>query len=405
MLQSPEFILETNAKTRRDQTSSPQPSRRRDYLDGVRAVAALWVVLSHVWIIPCGLAARDTWLGRLTNWTLYSHFAVDIFIVLSGFCLILPVARDGELRGGAARFFGRRAWRILPPFYAALALSVGVSLLILALEHHALQINRPALLANVFLVQDLFPLLNIFNGPFWSIAVEWRIYFLFPMLVWALPKYGKRGVLLLATLAGGAATLALMRLHPEMIMACPWYLLLFALGLCAGSLSAQRSRRGNRQICLLVCAVSAAGVAALVHAHPITTLGGSDFGSYLPLIDPVAGVGVASLLLLASWAPQRFSLLSWRPLVTLGTFAYSLYLAHMPCLLLFNTLLRVFAPTLTDPLHRAYALLLTLPLVIGLAQLFYLAFEKPFLSRRRAEIIRAEQNQTELRNCIESLSG
>ena len=378
MLQSPAFLPEKISNQTR---LSPAPGHR-DYLDGVRAIAALWVVLSHLWIIPCGLAARDSWLGRMTNWTLYSHFAVDIFIVLSGFCLILPVARDGHLRGGALHFFQRRARRILPPFYASLAISVGIFLMIQALSHKSLQISTQALLANVFLVQDIFQPLNVFNGPFWSIAVEWRIYFLFPLMVWAIPKYGRRGVLVFAAIAGGAATLALLRLHPKMMLACPWYLLLFAMGLSAGLLSAERSRRGNRQRCLAVCVISIAGLAALIHAHPITAHGGTDFGSYLPVIDTVAGFGVAAFLLSASWAPERFPLLSWPPLVTLGTFAYSLYLVHMPCLLLFSKLLSAFAPAVTAPLHRVFALLFTLPLVIGLARLFYLAFEKPFLSRR-----------------------
>lgn len=351
-------------------------------MDGVRAMAALWVVLSHLWIIPCGLNARDNWLGRVTNWTLYSHFAVDVFLVLSGFCLILPVARSGELSGGAVAFFLRRARRILPPFYAALFFSLGIFLVIQALGHQALQISRPALLANVFLMQDVLPSQNVFNGPFWSIAVEWRIYFLFPLMVAALPRCGRRGVLLLSALAGGAATAALLRWHPEMFLACPWYLGLFASGLCAGSLSTERPRRGEKAWCQFAGLLSLAGLAALVHAHPITALGGSDFGSFLPVIDTVAGAGTAALLLLISRSPHCFPLLSWRPLVILGTFAYSLYLVHMPCLLLLNALTTAFGPAWHDPLHRVLVLALALPLVIGLARLFFFAFERPFIKRR-----------------------
>ncbi|MGI4791718.1 MAG: acyltransferase family protein [Janthinobacterium lividum] len=389
MVQSPAFL----PKTILNETRSRPTGGHKDYLDGIRALAALWVVLSHLWIIPCGLAARDTWLGRLTNWTLYSHFAVDIFIVLSGFCLILPVARDGELQGGVLRFFLRRAQRILPPFYAALAISIGIMLAVQALGHHALHINRVALAANVFLVQDVFQPLDIFNGPFWSIAVEWRIYFLFPVLVWVLPRYGKRGVLLLAGLAGGVATLMILRVHPEMVLACPWYLLLFALGLCSGSLSMGKNRRGDRQRCFAVCLVSLAGLAALIDAHPVTTHGSRNFGSYLPLTDTVAGLAVAAGLLSVSWSPQNFPLLSWPPLVTLGTFAYSLYLIHMPCLLLFSKLLTVYLPAWHHPLQRFSALALTLPLVITLAWLFFLVFEKPFIRQRRKELSGGQQTQ------------
>ena len=359
----------------------PTPAHQ-DHLDGIRAVAALWVVLSHLWIIPCGLDARETWLGRLTNWTLYSHFAVDIFIVLSGFCLILPVMTNGGLRGGALGFYGRRAWRILPPYFAALALSVGALLARQALGSKPLHLDQAALLANTLLVQDIFPAANVFNGPFWSIAVEWRIYVLFPVLVWLLTQRGKRAVLMAAGLMALAITALLMWAQPGPVLSCPWYLGLFALGLCAGALSAGRSRRGNRQRCGLVWMVCLAGVAALVRAHPVTTRGGQDFGAYLPLTDTFAGVGVAALLLLLSWSPGLAGLLSWKPLTTLGGFAYSLYLVHMPCLLLFSTLFSVYLPSARQPLPRFGLLALTLPLVIALARLFFLAFERPFLRRR-----------------------
>ncbi len=354
----------------------------RDYLDGIRALAALWVVLSHLWIIPCGLHARDTWLGRLTNWTLYSHFAVDIFIVLSGFCLMLPVVRDGELRGGAWGFYGRRAWRLLPPYYAALALSVGALLGRQALRGMPLRVDVSALWTNLLLMQDLKPAGNIFNGPLWSIAVEARIYLLFPLLLWVLWRWGKRGVLLAAGLLGGAATVLLQRFHPEMALACPWYLGVFALGLCAGALSGERSRLGNRQRCGLMVFLCLAGVAALVHAHPVTARSGADFGAWLPVTDTVAGIGIAAALLLGSWAPGGAPWLSWRPLTTVGKFAYSIYLVHLPCLLVVNTLFSVYFPQFRQPLTHFYALALALPPTLGLCYLFHLAFERPFLRKR-----------------------
>ena len=270
MLEAP--VLDAQARVLSQTAPNVIPSRpaagHRDFLDGVRAIAALWVIASHLWIIPFGMNAHDGWLGRLANWTLYSHFAVDIFIVLSGFCLILPVARAGALSGGAWQFFRRRARRILPPFYAALGLSVLVSLAMEALEHQALHVDRQALLANLLLVQDLFLKLNIFNGPFWSIAVEWRIYWVFPLLVWLLPRCGRRGVLLVSAFAGGAATLALARWQPEMFLACPWYLLLFALGLCAGSLSAERPRRGEKAWCEGIMLAGLGLAAMLISLHP-----------------------------------------------------------------------------------------------------------------------------------------
>ena len=361
-------------------------SGHRNFLDGVRALAALWVVISHLWIIPFGMNAHDGWLGRLTNWTLYSHFAVDVFLVVSGFCLVLPVTRSGGLEGGAWTFFRRRARRILPPFYAALGLSVAAMLGIQRLEHHALSVSTPALLANALLAQDLLPDWNVVNGPFWSIAVEWRIYWVFPLLVWLLLRGGRRRVLAAAALAGGMITLALLRWRHDMLLASPWFLLLFAAGLCAGSLSAQPPRRGERAWCERVGLISLATAAALVHAHPITLGGGKDFGDWLPVIDAVVGVGAAAGLLWVSRSPRRLPLLSIKPLAGLGSWSYSIYLIHMPCLLLLDALVTAYGPAQWDPLHHVFVLALLLPLVLGAARLFFLAFERPFLSRPKRQL-------------------
>ena len=360
-------------------------SGHRAYLDGLRALAALWVVLSHLWIGEFGMNAHRGLLGRATNWTLYSHLAVDIFIVLSGFCLILPVARDGgTLRGGAWVFFGRRARRILPPFYAALGLSVLAFLAMQLMVHQPLHIPLLALGANLLLLQDLFLRLNIFNGPFWSISVEWRIYFLFPLIVWGMARGGWGVVLLGAALLGGGLTLALFRWHPEMILACPWYLLLFTMGAWAGYQSeTARGVFSSRRVWAALAALSAVCLAWLLWQHPITPQGGSDFGLHMPMIDTAAGLLTASCLFLMGRASGPVPVLSRRPLAALGTFAYSLYLVHMPALTLLRHGLDVWLP-LETPLMKVVLTAACLPGVIGLAYLFFLAFERPFLRRRPA---------------------
>ena len=62
-----------------------------DFLDGLRACAALYVVFHHAALNlpegsiagPLNVALRKA-LGQ-------GHYAVDVFIVLSGYCLMLPV--------------------------------------------------------------------------------------------------------------------------------------------------------------------------------------------------------------------------------------------------------------------------------------------------------------------------
>src|SRR5437016_5916610 len=108
---------------------------RLDFLDGLRGLAALYVVLSHVYSEITwngGAAHLSHTLLHLLKPLSYGRYAVDVFIVLSGYCLMLPVARsaDGKLRGGAGEYLKRRARRILPPYYAALALTLALAALV-----------------------------------------------------------------------------------------------------------------------------------------------------------------------------------------------------------------------------------------------------------------------------------
>jgi peptidoglycan/LPS O-acetylase OafA/YrhL len=96
------------------------------HLDGIRALMALYVLLSHAKYQVYDSGGGTHGLAKLICRSLeFGHFAVTMFIMLSGFCLTLPVLKNnGVLRWGAVEFFKRRAIRILPPYYFALALSL-----------------------------------------------------------------------------------------------------------------------------------------------------------------------------------------------------------------------------------------------------------------------------------------
>src|SRR5690349_21937904 len=88
-------------------------------LDLLRAIAIVWVMLFHSFIVG-GLGADFEWLSRF-GWA-----GVDIFFVLSGYLIgaqvLEPLARAARL--DFARFYARRAWRILPAFAVVLAVYV-----------------------------------------------------------------------------------------------------------------------------------------------------------------------------------------------------------------------------------------------------------------------------------------
>ena len=102
------------------------PRRRLAGLDGVRGLAALFVVVNHVFLRAFPGYPVDhapLWAG----WFIYGRFAVVVFIVLSGFSLALSPARHGWRLDGISQFALRRARRILPAYWAALAFSLAVA--------------------------------------------------------------------------------------------------------------------------------------------------------------------------------------------------------------------------------------------------------------------------------------
>jgi len=110
-----------------DSLAAPSTAQGRPqlaYLDGMRGWAALFVVYHHTWqfvVTRPDVASLPRWFTAMTVFK-FGQYAVPVFIVLSGYCLMLPAARSlhAELSGGVATFLKRRARRILPPYYAAL---------------------------------------------------------------------------------------------------------------------------------------------------------------------------------------------------------------------------------------------------------------------------------------------
>ena len=114
---------------------------RIEWLDGVRALAAIYVMLHHIYLhVFPGFPESPGPFGL--GWLMYGQLAVVVFIVVSGFSLGLAPARGGNrLKDGASGFFQRRAWRILPPYWVALLFSLAVA--------HFLLVEAPGREVNV----------------------------------------------------------------------------------------------------------------------------------------------------------------------------------------------------------------------------------------------------------------
>jgi peptidoglycan/LPS O-acetylase OafA/YrhL len=359
----------------------PAPTARTErivWLDGVRGAAAMFVVVHHVWLASWPSYPKDDgpwWLGGL----LYGQLAVAVFIVVSGFSLALAPMRDeGRLRHGKSGFLRRRAWRILPAYWAALVVSTVITALVLRPDLGVTDISK-AFAVHGLLLQDVVGSQSP-NGAFWSIAIEWQIYFLFPLILWLGRKRGLEAAVLCTVAVVFVAHLAagVGGRFSKIDDLTPQFLALFALGILAVKLGRTRTDVGMRRGigALAVVALLAVVVGAIA-------LGSVWMVGHFFWVDLVFGLAAAcGLYVLSSGGagPLR-RVLGSRTMLRLGLFSYSIYLLHSPILGVLNK--DVVGPMDLSPLARFGVLIaIGVPLVLGLCYAFHLVFEAPFLRHR-----------------------
>ena len=347
-------------------------------LDGVRGLAALFVVVNHVFLraFPGYPVDRAPfWAG----WFIYGRFAVVVFIVLSGFSLALAPARHGWRLDGVCRFAYRRARRILPPYWAALAFSLAVAWLLVPQPGQGTP-DAKSVVVNGLLVQNLVGAPSP-NRSFWSIAVEAQLYVVFPLLLLMVRRCG--ALLMVATVTLVVATVGIVGPHVSgmdvfVIQSPPDLAALFAVGvLGAGIVGASGARRSWPW----------AGIALAAAAPVLATIWwqGSVWAlDHLFWVDLAFGPAVACLLAaLATGHPASLlRLLDTRAMRSLGSSSYSLYLTHGPIVVVVYELVVAGRVRQGVPAFLV-SLALVVPLTIVFARVFAAVFEVPFSARSR----------------------
>jgi len=390
--------------------AAPQaaPRLRLDYLDGLRGLAALYVVLHHAYYGLTQEAALPSTVAHLTYWLFLGRSAVDIFIVLSGYCLMMPVVRAGTgfSPGGIVDFVRRRARRILPPYFGALLLSLLAIAFVPALRAAppqslwatALPVWSPGvLLSHVLLIHNFSPGWHSkIDYPMWSVATEWQIYFLFPLLLLPVRRRAGMWAMLLTAFVVGVVPLALF--FGRFSGVAPHFLGLFALGMAGAEINFSANVALLRLRDTLPWGLLAG---ALVVILGLVSVKHSDWYLFLAVKDMVVGATTACLLLFctrhltrahdvqnghadshfsARPSPPILRVFESRAAVSLGAFSYSLYLVHAPILAVCQSVLRPFH--LSPTIALALMLGIAVPLAVAGSFLFHLAFERPFLTRR-----------------------
>ena len=337
----------------------------RREIDGLRALAVVPVILFHA-----GFGfVRGGFVG------------VDVFFVISGYLITGIILADlASGRFSIARFYERRARRILPALFLVMAASLPFAwwwLLPSDLKEFAQSlIAIPLFVSNILFLRksgyfdtaaELKPMLHT-----WSLAVEEQFYLLFPlllMLAWRLRRNWLLALLLgiaLASLAGAQwGTLH----HP---MASFFLLPTRAWELAMGaSIACYRQHRGDPTNAPATApwVTQAASLAGLILILS-STLSYSEATPFPGLYALAPTAGAALVILHASPRTLVGRLLGSRPFVAVGLVSYSAYLWHQPVF----ALARQGASAPLGPIPMAALSLLSL----GLAFLSWRLVERPF---------------------------
>ncbi|MEX2049010.1 MAG: acyltransferase [Gemmatimonadota bacterium] len=152
----------------------PPPQQRFLFIDGLRGVAAMMVVLFHFNEALSDAVTFPAWIVAVLR---HGDLGVDVFFVLSGFVIAFSVRNGVHTPAYLARFALRRSIRLDPPLWATIVLELVLIQLVLALfpEQGTPIPTMGQTLANMTYVQVLLGIPSIVP-VFWSLTYEVQFY-------------------------------------------------------------------------------------------------------------------------------------------------------------------------------------------------------------------------------------
>jgi peptidoglycan/LPS O-acetylase OafA/YrhL len=283
--------------------------KRFPALDGIRALAAVMVVVFHF----AGPA-----YARLNGW-----IGVHLFFVLSGY-LITTLALREEARNGKISlrdFYLRRIFRIMPVYYVVLFLVIGFAWL--RGEYRAMALDTVLVKYLTFMNEWVPP--GMMYGHTWTLGVEQKFYLVWPALMFTIGAFTLKRRL--------PMTLALLALAfvghftmPAQLSSAAYYMIIFG---CLLAL-VLHNPKGFALLRPLTHPLAAFPIGIIVVAVQlnIDQIDAALVEGGTKGMIPVALYGLAVALFVVatlSRGPVSWAL-STRPMVFLGERSYSIYL-------------------------------------------------------------------------------
>jgi peptidoglycan/LPS O-acetylase OafA/YrhL len=349
----------------------PVVKDRIAYIDGLRAVAVLSVLFFHAGV-------HDPLVQHAKNAVSFvlqqgSH-GVELFFVLSGFCLAYPSlsklyaprTADFNVPGYAAR----RLIRIVPPYYAAIVLFLGLAFTLTRLHAPLPEGMDPQAFTLPLILKQMLFLdgdARFIDASFWTLAIEFRWYFLFPILLWV----WTRSPIGFALIGTAAIALQGTRMNNVDLLFLP----IFMLGIVAADIYVREHRWARYAYVALPFTLFAA----------FASTAGS--GWYFVENGPFWGIAMFLFVVAAGCTPLLRAVLSWRPLTAIGFTSYGIYLVHEPIIGLVQ---RSAAPIT----HGVWTFVTVSAAALAAGIIFSYCAERPFVVSRLRETLVFDAQQT-----------
>lgn len=355
-------------------------ARRNHSLDALRCIAVSLVFWGHIEPV-----LNFGWIG------------VPLFFAISGYVITNSLLAMKEarwtLRASLGRFYQRRAFRILPAYYAYLAL---VTVLALVLHQTAVFESLPYALTFTYNFHHAVKSYHWTNwlNHLWTLSVEEQFYLLFPFAAFTLTRKGLRTFVILVIVASPAVRWAVgefVMAHQELFGR--WEIVIDVVGFTQfdsfgfGALLALVPREWIRLcgrpwivVLAIVCAIAAAAVVC----------GTADAAFYRPFLGErgwhylwgYSALGIVSALSISAAIanPDRLFGPLTATMALIGECSYGIYLLHF----MLQNFLEI---ALTNWHLIQFKVVFAVPLFVAtilLCRLSYVRFEVPMMKLGRS---------------------
>lgn len=331
-------------------------------LDGLRAIAVLLVLSTHIQADELGLSGLYVKLKSIGG-----YIGVDVFFVLSGFLITRILLAEKTVGKPVRLFIARRMLRIFPAYYLLLGIVTvwrpGPELLPAAfyLSNYYFAFHREASLLS----------------HTWSLAVEEHFYLVWPFLVGLLSVGRSRQVMQFIILPGALALSAILVFGNAEAAANLVYngtqSRVFSLGTGCIVAFIERSspaallNRTGLALALIATGLASAFIAGKYESAPFWNL----------ICFAAISLGMLLLGLTSATAGRVLSISLLR---SIGTVSYGIYLFHVPAYHLVMGQLGWFRDHLGQNLGTTATLVSCVLLTFVFAGLSYFVVERPILA-------------------------